>query len=112
MKTKIIERASESYLKTVFTNKDYYHQIESVLAKKLIFGEKFERKMKINSKIDVKIMLDRYYKKTNDIVVYRTIFSAREKKMFIVMYNDSSNPYFIIFKHFKNYFENFLNYIH
>lgn len=90
MKRRIIEKAKMSYLKIVFTDKAQYHQTESVLAKELIFREKFERKMKMNSKMDLKIMLDAYYKQTNDILIYRNIFSAAQRKMFIIMYNDKS----------------------
>ena len=52
--------------------------------------------MKINSKIDLKIMLDNYYKQTNDILIFRNIFSPCQRKMFIIMYNDKSKRFRLI----------------
>ena len=91
MKRRIIEQSNVNYLNIIFNDKTQYYMTENILAKELIFGELFERRMKINSKIDLKIMLDQYYRNQHDILIFRNIFSARYRQLFVILYNDKCN---------------------
>jgi hypothetical protein len=69
---------------------------EHSLSQKYLYDERFERRMKINSKMDLRIRLDKYYKAYNDTLIFRRVFTMKPLKIFCVLYNEQRQTFLII----------------
>ena len=69
---------------------------EHSLSQNYLYDEKFERRMKINSKMDLRIRLDKYYKAYNNTLIFRRVFTMKPLKIFCVLYNEQKQTFLII----------------
>lgn len=86
LEVNIMDNIQANYL-AVIDNELAYFNNERILSREIIYKEKFERRMKLNSRLCLDIMSDPHYKDYNDILLCRTVFTIRPLQTLAVLYN-------------------------
>jgi hypothetical protein len=77
----------KSSYKDVLADPRKYSESEKILSKRIIYQDKFERNMKVNSKPNLAIQMDPNYRRSNDILLYRNLLTAAPREMLVILYN-------------------------
>jgi hypothetical protein len=77
----------KSNYKDVLADPTKYSENEKILSKRIIYQDKFESKMKVNSKPNLAIQMDPNYKRSHDILLYRSLLTSDPREMLVILYN-------------------------
>ena len=77
---------TEKYNHVVQDNQLYFEN-EKIISKEIIYGEHFERKMKLNSKLYLDIQIDPYYRNYNDILLHKSVFTVIPRRLLVILFN-------------------------
>lgn len=77
---------NERYMSVIDSKLTYFND-EKVLSKQIIYQDKYERRMKLNSKLCLDIMTDPHYKQYNDVLISRHVFTVRPQQLLVILYN-------------------------
>ena len=92
LETTILDSIKDKY-QGVLDDEMVYFNEEKVVSKEIIYKERFESKMKLNSRLNLEIQTDPYYKEYNDILIHRTVFTMRPKQMLVILFNKRAQEF-------------------
>lgn len=86
LEVNVLDSINERYMSVIDSKLTYFNE-EKVLSKQIIYQDKYERRMKLNSKLCLDIMIDPHYKEYNDVLVSRHVFTVRPQQILVILYN-------------------------
>jgi hypothetical protein len=86
LEVNIIDNILGNYMGVIDSQLTYFNN-EKILSREIIYKEKFERRMKLNSRLCLEIMSDPHYKDYNDILLCRTVFTVRPLQTLAILFN-------------------------
>jgi hypothetical protein len=64
-----------------------YFESEKILSREVIYREKYEKKMKLNSRLDLSVQTDPHYRYFNDILLYKDVFTLNPLQTLVILFN-------------------------
>ena len=86
LETNMVDSVRDRYLNVLDSDLTYFEN-EKIVSKEIIYKDKFERRMKLNSKLNLAIQSDPYYRYYNDILLHKSLFTVSPQQMLVILFN-------------------------